>query len=62
MKIRGGDISICIARIPKFNEDQYRALYDKSKDRMASKKRSHTQIDDALQLKQTSAVVESLVW
>jgi len=60
LKIRGGDIAICIARIPKFNEDRYRALYDKSKERMASKKRSHTQIDDAVQLKQTSAVANLL--
>ena len=60
LKIRGGDIGICIARIPKFYEDRYRALYDKSKDRMASKKRSHTQIDDAVQLKQTSAVANLL--
>jgi len=35
-------------------------LYDKSKDRMASKKRSHTQIDDAVQLKQTSAIANLL--
>jgi hypothetical protein len=60
LKIRGGDIAICIARIPKFNEDRYRALYDKSKQRMASKKRSHTQIDDAVQLNQTSAVANLL--
>jgi hypothetical protein len=60
LKIRGGDIAICIARIPKFNEDRYRSLYDKSKERMASKKRSHTQIDDAVQLKQTSAVANLL--
>jgi len=68
LKIRCGDIAICIARIPKFYEDRYRALYDKNKERMASKKRSHTQIDDAVQLKQTSAIanllesVESLLW
>jgi hypothetical protein len=60
LKIRCGDIAICIARIPKFYEDRYCALYDKSKERMASKKRSHTQIDDAVQLKQTSAVANLL--
>jgi hypothetical protein len=60
LKIRGGDIAICIARIPKFNEDRYSALYDKSKEQMASKKRSHTQIDDAVQLKQTSAIANLL--
>ena len=60
LKIRCGDIAICIARIPKFYEDWYRALYDKSKEWMASKKRSHTQIDDAVQLKQTSAVANLL--
>jgi len=48
LKIRCDDIAICIARIPKFYEDRYLALHDKSKDRMASKKRSHTQIDDAV--------------
>jgi len=60
LKIRCGDIAICVARIPKFYEDRYRALYDKSKERMASKKRSHTQIDDAVQLKQTSAIANLL--
>ena len=60
LKIRCGDIAICIARIPKFYEDRYRALYDKSKERMESKKHSHTQIDNAVQLKQTSAIVNLL--
>jgi len=60
LTIRCGDIAICIARIPKFYEDRYRALCDKSKDRMASKKCSHTQIDDAVQLKQTSAIANLL--
>ena len=32
LKIKLGDIAICIARIPKFYKDQYPALYDKSKE------------------------------
>jgi hypothetical protein len=60
LKIRCGNIAICIARIPKFYKDGYCALYDKSKDQMASKKHSHTKIDDAVQLKQTSAVANLL--
>jgi len=32
LKIRCGDIAICIARIPKSYKDRYRALYDKSKE------------------------------
>jgi len=32
LKIKLGDIAICIARIPKFYKDRYPALYDKSKE------------------------------
>jgi hypothetical protein len=60
LKIKLGDIAICTSPIPKEYEDRYRALYARSTERMASKKRSHTQIDDAMAIKQILAVANLL--
>jgi hypothetical protein len=60
LKIKLGDIAICTSSIPKEYEDRYRALYARSTERMASKKRSHTQIDSAMAIKQTLAVANLL--
>ena len=60
LKIKLGDIACCTASIPKEYEDRYRALHDRSIDRIQSKKRAHTDIEDALAMKQTVAVVNLL--
>jgi hypothetical protein len=60
LKIKLGDIAICTVSIPREYEDRYRALYVRSTERMQSKKRLHTNIDDALTIKQTKAVVNLL--
>jgi hypothetical protein len=48
LKIKLGDIAICTSSIPKEYEDRYHAMYTRSTERMASKKHSNTQIDDAM--------------
>ena len=60
LKIKLGDISICTVSIPKEYEDRYRALYVRSTMRIQSKKRVHANIDDALAMKQTIAIVNLL--
>jgi hypothetical protein len=55
-----GDIAICTSSIPKEYEDRYRALYARSMEQMALKKRLHTQINDAMVIKQTLAVANLL--
>jgi hypothetical protein len=60
LKIKLSDIAICTSSIPKEYEDRYRALYARSMKQMASKKRLHTQIDDAMVIKQTLAVANLL--
>ncbi len=60
LKIKLGDIAICPSSIPKEYEDRYRALYPRSTERIASKKRWNTQIDDAMAIKQTLAVANLL--
>ncbi len=56
LKVKLGDIAICTSSIPKQYEDRYPALYARSTEQIALKKRSHTQIDDAMAIKQTLAV------
>ena len=60
LKIMCGDNAICSSVIPKNYEDRYRALYDRNKEQMLSRKRSHTQIDDALTMKQSLAIANLL--
>ena len=60
LKIKLGDIACCTASIPKEYEDRYRALYARSTEQMASKKRLNTQIHDAMAIKQTLAVANLL--
>ncbi len=60
LKIKLGDIVICTVSVPKEYEDRYRALYDRSTEQMQSKKRVHADIEDALAMKQTAAVVNLL--
>ena len=60
LKIKLGDIAICTISIPKEYEDRYHALYDRSTERMHSKKRVHADIEDALAMTQTVAVVNLL--
>jgi hypothetical protein len=60
LKIKLGDIAICTVSIPKEYGDRYCALYVRSTERMQSKKRVHTNTDDALAMKQTIAVVNLL--
>jgi hypothetical protein len=60
LKIMCGDNAICSSIIPKNYEDRYRALYDRNKEQMLSRKRSHTQIDDALTMKQSLAIANLL--
>ncbi len=60
LKIKLGDIAICTVSIPKEYEGRYLALYVRSTERMQSKKRVHANIDDALAMKQTIAVVNLL--
>ncbi len=60
LKIKLGDIAICTSSIPKEYEDRYRALYARNMEQMASKKRLHTQIDDAMAIKQTLAIANLL--
>ena len=60
LKITCGDIAICTSAIPKNYEDRYHALYDKNTERSLSRKRLHTQIDDALMMKQSLAVANLL--
>jgi hypothetical protein len=60
LKIKLGDIAICTSSIPKEYEDRYRALYTRSTEQMALKRRLHTQIDDAMANKQTLAVANPL--
>ncbi len=60
LKIKLGDIAICTVSIPKEYEDRYHALYVRSTERMQSKKCIHADIDDALTMKQTIAVVNLL--
>ncbi len=59
-KFNLGDIAICSSSIPKEYEDWYRALYARSREWMASKKRSHLEIDNALAIQQTLAVTNLL--
>jgi hypothetical protein len=42
LKIKLGDFAICTSSIPEEYEDRYRALYARSMEQMASKKRLHT--------------------
>ena len=56
LKIKLGDIAICSFSIPKEYEDRYHAFYTRSTEQMASKKHSHTHIDDALPMKQTLVI------
>jgi hypothetical protein len=60
LKIKLGDIAICTVSIPKEYEDRYRTLYARSTEQMQSKKRVHADIEDALAMKQTVAVVNLL--
>ncbi len=60
LKIKLGDISICTVSIPKEYEDRYCALYARSTEQMQLKKRLHANIEDALTMKQTVAVVNLL--
>jgi hypothetical protein len=60
LKIKLGDIAICTVSIPKEYGGRYRALYARSTERMQSKKRAHADIEDALAMKQTVAVVNLL--
>jgi hypothetical protein len=60
LKIKLSDIAICTSSIPKEYEDRYRALYARSTEQMASKKRLNTQICDAMAIKQTLAVANLL--
>jgi hypothetical protein len=60
LKITCGDIAICTSAIPKNYVDQYRALYDRNAERLLSRKRSHTQIDDALMMRQSLAIANLL--
>jgi hypothetical protein len=53
LKIKLGDIAICTYSISMEYEDRYRALYARSTEQMALKKRLHKQIDDAMAFKQT---------
>ncbi len=55
-----GDIAICSSIIPKNYVDQYIALYDRNKEQILSREHSHTQIDDALTMKQSLAVANLL--
>jgi hypothetical protein len=54
LKIRCGDIAICSSVIAKNYEDRYHALYVRNTEQTLSKKCSHTQIDDALMMTQSS--------
>jgi hypothetical protein len=60
LKIKLGDIVCCTVFIPKEYEDRYRALHDRSMEQMQSKKCAHADIEDALAMKQTVAVVNLL--
>jgi hypothetical protein len=60
LKIKLGNIAICTVSIPKEYEDRYRALYARSTEQMKSNKRVHADIEDALAMKQTMAVVNLL--
>ena len=60
LKITCGDNAICSSVIPKNYEDRYRALCDRNKEQMLSRKRPHTQIDDALTMKQSLAIANLL--
>ncbi len=60
LKIKLGGIAICTVSIPKEYEDRYRAGYAKSTERMQSNKRVHANIEDALAMKQTVAIVNLL--
>ncbi len=60
LKIKLGDIVICTVSIPKEYEDRYRALYARSTEQMQTKKCIHTDIEDALAMKQTAAIVNLL--
>jgi hypothetical protein len=60
LKITCGDIAICTSAIPKNYVDQYRALYDRNAEQSLSRKRSLSQIDDALMTKQSLAIANLL--
>ncbi len=60
LKIKLGDIAICTVSIPKEYEDRYRTLYVRSTEQMQSKKRAYDEIDDALAIKQTTAIANLL--
>ena len=60
LKIKLGGIAIYTSSIPKEYEDRYRALYVRSTKQRQSKKCSHAEIDDALAIKQTLAIVNLL--
>ena len=61
LKIKLGDIDICSSSIPKEYKDRYHALYARSTEQMASNsKHLHTDIEEALVLKQTLAVANLL--
>ena len=60
LKIKLGDIGICSSSIPTKYEDRCRTLYARSTEQMASKKRLHVEIDDALAIQQTLVVANLL--
>jgi hypothetical protein len=57
LKIKLGDIAICTVSIPKEYEERYHAFYARSTERMQSKKHVHANIEDALAMKQTDAIL-----
>ena len=60
LKIKLGDIAIFTVSIPKEYEDRYCALYVSSTEQIQSKKCAHTNIDDALAIKQTITIANLL--